>query len=168
VHGWVTTIPFVGDGRADVLAEAIEACEIIEGDLAGRAAERRSAGDLAALSEALDALLATVGDPRAFVVCDLVLRERIAAASRCRHLVRVLGVLHQALLESLVGVAEQDQRGRCAVEQAASRVRLVEVIVRGDGAAARRAVESIFDHLRTGLVPGGGSPNGDLERVRAM
>ena len=99
VHGWVTTIPFVGDGGADVLAEAIEACEIIECDLAARAAKRRSAGDLAALYEALDALLATVSDPRASVACDLVLRSgspRLrAAGTSCA----VLGVLHEALLE---------------------------------------------------------------------
>ena len=162
------TIPFVGDGGADVLDEAIEACEIIERDLAGRAAKRRSAGDLAALSEALDALLATVGDPRAFVACDLVLRSASprlrAVGTSCaprRCCTRRCWSRWSASPNRIGAGGTRSSRRR-------SRVRLVEMVACGDGGAARRAVESIFDHLRTGLLAGGGSPNGDLERVRAM
>lgn len=139
------------DDGSGALAEAFEACEIIERAVVVRAVDRRTAADLIGLHAVLDTMHAVDGDPHAFVACDLVLRERIATASRSRHLAAALGVLHGALADTLVRVARSDARDRRTDGQLAVRVALVDAVERNDQTGARHAIDLALAHVRPRL-----------------
>ncbi|MGE5361578.1 MAG: FadR/GntR family transcriptional regulator [Bacteroidales bacterium] len=63
-------------------AEMYEARRILEVGAAGLAADRADADDLAAISEEVANLFATMDDPQAFLVHDIQFHRRLAAASK--------------------------------------------------------------------------------------
>jgi DNA-binding FadR family transcriptional regulator len=141
-------------GSASV-AEALEACAVVERALVVRAALRLDGDDLAALEDALRRLR-LAPDPRTFVARDLLRRRRIARAARSRHLARMLASFHGSLTATFVDAASRcDAVG--AEDRVAHRAALVGALAAGAARAAADAVERMLGEACAATVGGRGT-----------
>lgn len=119
------------------IEDLYETRELIEVHLAGRAAERRLAGDLRILARALSDLEAATPGARACVEANLRFHTAIAAAARCVVLERVMACMHDSISDSIRSAAAgvDDLDGSLAVHRS-----IYQSIRRGDAEGARQAM----------------------------
>ena len=128
---------------------------LLEVHLAGRAAERRTDEDLAALSSALDAMRAHLSDPKAVTDPDVRFHRAIATASHNRLLERIMNGLQENIRELIDAAWPANRSMRTSWDMHRA---IYEAIRLGDPAAARKAMgrhmESMTAELRgVGLIP---------------
>ncbi len=148
---------FVGAGQASLLTkplswglliadhsarEVIEARRVVEVELAGLAAERATAADLAAIGERLAAMHRSAGDAEAFTRADQEFHLAIAAAARNGVLYQVLDTLrHIVRIWIYKTFSEYEDKQPGLAEHDA-----IAAALRGrDAAAARRAMAAHLD-----------------------
>jgi GntR family transcriptional regulator, transcriptional repressor for pyruvate dehydrogenase complex len=144
---------FVGRGDASILArplawgmflskdsvgQAIEARSVIESALAGWAAERRSAEDIAALSDILEKLERNQDDQAAYIDLDIQFHLAIASAAQNQILFQVLTIF-QHLLRVWMETTYTESHG--AADSMASHRQLFGAIRDQDAAAARNIMQ---------------------------
>lgn len=128
---------------------------LLEVHLAGRAAERRTAEDLEALSSALEAMRTRLSDPEAVTDPDLRFHCAIATASHNRLLERLMNGLQENIRE-LIDAAWPGNR---SMKSSWERHRAIyDAVRRGDAAAARREMTRHMDRMTgelrsVGLIP---------------
>ncbi len=122
---------------AAVLRDLLEARKIVECEIAGLAAERATAEDIAALDAALVTMRGTLDDPAAYVSGDSAFHHTLVRAAGNRVLERMTQPMQellsyaQALTDAIPGVL-----GRALSEHAA----IADAVRRGDAEAARHAM----------------------------
>ncbi len=129
-------------------AEMYEARRILEVGAAGLAAERATAEDLAAMSEEVANLFATMQDPQGFLVHDIQFHRQVAAAS---------GNPIVASLVEMVSALYYDQRRKTAeratgrnLRDAAELHRRIYRAIRGH--EAEQARQAMNEHLLSSSV----------------
>jgi GntR family transcriptional regulator, transcriptional repressor for pyruvate dehydrogenase complex len=145
---------FVGYGDTSILAkplawgmflsrssvdQAIEARSVIEVALAGWAAERRSAEELAAIVGLLDQLEKNQGNQKLYIEYDLKFHLAIARAAQNKILFQVLNIF-QHLLRVWMETTYQESHG--AADSMNLHYKLVEAIQSGDSQAARSLMQA--------------------------
>ena len=118
-------------------ADLVEARQKIEADIAGLAARRRDADDLAELRRLLARMESAGDDPAAFVDADVAFHLRLAEAARNTALRDILSGI-QALLRAWISrvIAAEENRDVSYLEH----VPIMEAVERGDEAAAAAAM----------------------------
>jgi DNA-binding FadR family transcriptional regulator len=144
---------FVGRGETSLLSrplswglllserstqEAIEARSCVEAKLAALAAERATEAEIAAIGDRLDAMRASLHDPREYSRCDFAFHLTVAEAAHNRLLYQVLESLQHILRIWIVEVI----MGRDDLSESLGyHVATYQAIRARDSEAARRAVE---------------------------
>lgn len=137
------------DQRAEAdIADMMELRLAVEVEMAGLAAERRSAADIAHLRHWLAMIdaAATARDGLAAAAADRSLHAAIAVASANPYFERFLALLGELAVPPMAA-QEGDAWSREAKALAAEHLAIVEAIARGDREAARSATRR---HLRRG------------------
>ena len=119
------------------MEELLETRELLEVDLAGRAAERRTPEDLAAMDAALREMEASLSDLQRLVAADVRFHEAIAQASHNRILGRVFTSLHEQLREFMETTLPQIRNLKRLPDHHRA---ILELIRRRDVAGVRRAM----------------------------
>ena len=133
---------------------------LLEVHLAGRAAERRTEEDLAALASALEDMRARLGDPGAVTDPDVRFHRAIATASHNRLLERIMNGLQEGI-RGLIDAAWPANRSMKTSWN--SHRAIYEAIRRGNAAAARREMTRHMDTMTAelrgvGLIPRNRTP----------
>ncbi len=138
------------DRGADVLGEYLECRRLLEISAAGLAAERAASGDLAALSDALERMIATaeraVGNSAAEALyhqADIDFHRAVISATGNRPLGRMTEPIHRALATARRPLARPDLRLTRSIPE---HRHILAAIAAGDAPAARDAMR---DHLLT-------------------
>jgi GntR family transcriptional repressor for pyruvate dehydrogenase complex len=130
------------------IEDLVETRSLLEIHLAGRAAERRTDGDLAALESALRDMKAHLAQPVDVTDPDVRFHQAVAAASHNRLLERLMNCLRDGIREVMLaawpGVPDMD----VSYEMHA---KTYNAIKRGDAAGARRHMERMMDMFRKEL-----------------
>lgn len=130
------------------IEDLVETRALLEVHLAGRAAERRDAKDLAALESSLKDMKSKLARPIEVTDPDIRFHQAIAAASHNRLLERLMNCLRDAITEVMVaawpGVPDMDT-------SFAMHVKVYQAIRRGNAAASRRAMSRMMDEFRKEL-----------------
>jgi GntR family transcriptional repressor for pyruvate dehydrogenase complex len=137
------------------IADLHETRELLEVHLAGRAAERRSPEDLAALESALRDMRAVLRDPRAVTDPDLRFHRAVAAAAHNRLLERVMNCLQDHVREMMDAAWPGAKSMKNSWKAHAD---VYDAVLRRHPAAARRAMQRHMDEMTrelraVGLVP---------------
>jgi GntR family transcriptional repressor for pyruvate dehydrogenase complex len=123
------------------VGEMFEARRVLEVGLAGLAAERRSAEHLAAISEEVTEMYASVDNPQQYLVHDIRFHRAVAAASKNPILVALMEMVTAVLYDLR---RETVERARDFDESLALHRRIYRAIRAGDGDEARAAMS---EHL---------------------
>jgi len=130
------------------IEDLVETRELLEVHLAGRAAERRTDKDLAALEAALRDMKAHLATPVDVTDPDVRFHQAVAAASHNRMLERLMNCLRDGIRDVMLaawpGVPDMD----FSYEMHA---RTYNAIKRGDAAGARRQMAKMMDMFRKEL-----------------
>jgi GntR family transcriptional regulator, transcriptional repressor for pyruvate dehydrogenase complex len=130
------------------IEDLVETRALLEIHLAGRAAERRDAKDLAALETALKDMKSKLSRPIEVTDPDVRFHQAIAAASHNRLLERLMNCLRDAIAEVMVaawpGVPDMDT-------SFGMHVKVFTAIKRGNAEGARRAMSRMMDEFRREL-----------------
>jgi GntR family transcriptional regulator, transcriptional repressor for pyruvate dehydrogenase complex len=130
------------------IEDLVETRALLEIHLAGRAAERRTEEDLAALQKALDDMVPVLSKPQELTEPDVRFHQAIAAASHNRLLERIMNCLRDAIADAMnaawPGVPDMDT-------SFAMHVRIFKAIKRGSASAARQATARMMDEFRKEL-----------------
>jgi DNA-binding FadR family transcriptional regulator len=140
----------VGSDEEQVALELIEVRRLFETGAAALAAQRRSAEDLAAISEHLDDMRAAHGDGALarFVEADLAFHARIIEASRNVF----LGVMLAPLTRILAQKREETSRIPTIQEHAIREHGMIlKALAAGDPEAARSAMDKHMDQTQSDL-----------------
>lgn len=138
--GWMARI-----GQPDGSAQLVEVREILEPEIAARAAERAEEKDLAAMREAVAAMDAAANDAEAFIEADLDFHLAIAEAAE--------NAIILTLIDSIVGLLREQRMRTFSVPGGPSRgqfhhKRVLEAIERRDPNAAREAMRTHLEQVR--------------------
>lgn len=137
------------------IQELHETRTLLEVHLAGRAAERRTDADLAALASALDDMRARLNDPNAVTDPDVRFHRALATASHNRLLERIMNGLQENIRE-LIDAAWPGNR---SMKTSWNHHRAIyDAVRRGDPVAARKAMTVHMDLMTSelrgvGLIP---------------
>ena len=137
------------------IAELHETRELLEVHLAGRAAERRSPDDLAAIESALRDMRTKLRTPKAVTDPDLRFHRAVAAAAHNRLLERVMNCLQ----DSVRGMIDRAWKGNRSMKSTWGRHAAIFEAIRGRRpAAARRAMQRHMDEMTrelktVGVIP---------------
>jgi GntR family transcriptional repressor for pyruvate dehydrogenase complex len=123
-------------------AELFEARRVIEIDLAGLAAERARGDELAAISEELMEMFASIDDVHRFLVHDILFHRAVAAAARNPLLAAIMEMVADLFYDHRKTTVDRWQRAPEVVEQ---HRRIYQAIKSGD---VKRARTEMGDHLR--------------------
>ena len=128
--------------QADGLASLVEVRELLEPEIASRAAARATDRDVAALREAVVQMDANLGDPDAFVEADLDFHLALAEASQ--------NSIFLTLIDSIVGLLREQRRRISFVPGGPEHgqrhhKRILAAIEARDAEAAREATR---DHMK--------------------
>ena len=144
----------VGPQQLETVRDVIALLELrigVETEAAGLAAERRSAGNLAAMRAALDAFAAAVESGRDAVAADFAFHSEVAGATQNAHfssLLATLGsrIIPRARLDPSAASAEERRAylRRVNAEHAA----ILDAIAGRDGDAARAAMRTHLANSR--------------------
>lgn len=121
--------------------EMFEARRVLEVGLAGLAAERRTVEHLAAISEEVAEMYASVGNPLQYLVHDIRFHRAVAAASQNPILIALMEMVTAVLYDLR---RETIERARDFNESLALHRRIYRAIREGDGDEARAAMS---EHL---------------------
>lgn len=129
----------------DGFAHLVEVREILEPEIAARAAARAEERDLTALRDAVAAMDAAIDDPVAFIEGDLDFHLALAEAAR--------NPLILTLIDSIVGLLREQRTRIFFVSGGPDRGqghhrRILEAIERRDVAAARDAMRAHLEQVR--------------------
>lgn len=116
------------------MMELFETRELLEVNLAGWAAERRTSEDLEEMETALREMRENVSDPQASTAADVRFHEAVAAAAHNRILQRLVSGLHDPMFAFIEAVRPGVQDLRKSVELHAG---ILGAIRRQDAGAAR-------------------------------
>jgi GntR family transcriptional repressor for pyruvate dehydrogenase complex len=137
------------------IEDLVDTRALLEIHLAGRAAERRDAKDLAGLESALRDMKSKLARPIDLTDPDVRFHQGIAAASHNRLLERLMNCLRDGIQEVMIaawpGVSDMESSYEI-------HVRVFKAILRGNADAARRAMTTLMDMFRkelkqVGLLP---------------
>lgn len=123
-------------------AELFEARRVIEIDLAGLAAERARGDELAAISEELMEMFASIDVVHRFLVHDIRFHRAVAAAARNPLLAAIMEMVADLFYDHRKTTVDRWQRAPEAAEQ---HRRIYQAIKSGD---VKRARTEMGDHLR--------------------
>jgi GntR family transcriptional repressor for pyruvate dehydrogenase complex len=123
-------------------AELFEARKVIEIDLAGLAAERARGDELAAISEEVMEMFASVDDVHRFLVHDIRFHRAVAAAARNPLLAAIMEMVADLFYDQRKRTVDQ---WREAPEAAEQHRRIYQAIRAGEVELARREMNT---HLR--------------------
>lgn len=130
------------------IEDLVETRALLEIHLAGRAAERRDAKDLAVLESALRDMKSKLARPIDVTDPDVRFHQAIAAASHNRLLERLMNCLRDGITEVMVaawpGVPDMET-------SFAMHVKVYNAIKKGDAVASRRAMTRMMDEFRREL-----------------
>ncbi len=140
-----TDFSIIAGHMADVdMLHAVEVRRIAETALAGLAARRRTAEDLAALAANLDAMRDAVTMGGAIIALDIGFHELVAGAAGNPVFARMLRSIRDLLIRNL----EITSRTPAAAEKAlAFHLRILRAIEEGDADAARGAMDVHLDDV---------------------
>lgn len=142
-------------GSQSAVVQMVEVRRALEAEVAGLAAERRDAQDMARIHQAIEALAAAVAAGGDGVAEDLALHRSIADAAHNPFLIDTLNYLRQYLKGATrVTRANEARRIDFAAEVAAEHRDIVNAIEAGDPALARQAAASHMNNAirRIGLA----------------
>lgn len=145
--------------QADTLARLVEVREILEPEIAARAAARAEASHIAAMREAVTAMDAALGDADKYIEADLDFHLALAEATQ--------NPLILTLIDSIVGLLREQRTRVFAMPEGSAHGqlhhrRILLAIERRDPAAARHAMLVHLEQVREDSqchVPEGVSPN---------
>jgi len=130
------------------IEDLVETRALLETHLAGRAAERRTDEDLAALQKSLDDMVPVLSKPAELTEPDVRFHQAIAAASHNRLLERIMNCLRDAIADAMnaawPGVPDMDT-------SFAMHVKIFNAIKRRSASAARQATSRMMDEFRKEL-----------------
>jgi GntR family transcriptional regulator, transcriptional repressor for pyruvate dehydrogenase complex len=132
----------VGIGGADGTRDLVEVREILEPEIAARAAERATPENLAALRDAVAAMDAALDDAEAFIAADLAFHRTLAEATQ--------NSLLPALLDSIIELLREDRMRIFHTDGGAARgqshhKRILATVTHREAEGARQAMRA---HLR--------------------
>jgi GntR family transcriptional repressor for pyruvate dehydrogenase complex len=130
------------------IADLVETRALLEIHLAGRAAERRSAADLAALGSALEDMKSKLARPVDVTDPDVRFHQAIAAASHNQLLERLMNCLRDGIAAIMIAAWPGVPDMQNSYE---THVRILNAIRRGDASGARRAMTHHMDLFRKEL-----------------
>jgi GntR family transcriptional repressor for pyruvate dehydrogenase complex len=120
-------------------AELFEARRVIEIDLAGLAAERTRGGELAAISEEVMEMFASIDDVHRFLVHDIRFHRAVATAARNPLLAAIMEMVADLFYDQRKKTVD---RWRDAPEAAEQHRRIYQAIRAGDVERARREMDT--------------------------
>ena len=122
-------------------AEMFEARRTLEVGVAGLAAERATGDDLAAMSEEVTGMFASVSDPQTFLVHDIRFHRAVAAASDNPILASIVEMVSALFYEQRKQTADLSRNPRSVAEMHRQIYQAIRDHDRG------RAQELMFEHL---------------------
>jgi GntR family transcriptional regulator, transcriptional repressor for pyruvate dehydrogenase complex len=139
----------------DGFAQLVEVREILEPEIAARAAARAEERDLAALREAVAAMDAATANADAYIEADLDFHLALAEAAR--------NPLILTLIDSIVGLLREQRTRIFFVAGGPERGqvhhrRILDAVSRGDVAAAREAMRAHLEQVRHDSQEGAAVP----------
>lgn len=134
---------------AGTAEEVIEARIAIESELAGLAAKRASAADLARLRELLAEMRASHGNPKRFSTADLAFHLALGSAARNQALNRLLHAIQSLLRQWIQRALSLPSAYEAALAQ---HERVVAAIEAGDDVEARAAMRAHLEEMGRTLV----------------
>lgn len=137
------------------VADLVETRSLLEIHCAGRAAERRTESDLAALGSALDEMKVHLARPIEVTDPDVRFHQAIAAASHNRFLERLMNCLRDAITEAMIAAWPGTPDMEISYQM---HVRVFGAIERRDPAGARRAMSRMMEMFRKELEQVGALP----------
>ena len=146
-------------GSMQAVVHVVEVRRVLEGEMAGLAAERATRAQVAAMRRALKAIDAAVAAGRDGVAEDLAFHRAIGEATGNPQFRLLLGFLEQYLLEAM-RITRGNEARRADFMEAVRREHHVifEAIAARDPAAARRAARAHLLRGQARLVEGGVIP----------
>jgi GntR family transcriptional repressor for pyruvate dehydrogenase complex len=132
--------------------ELFEVREVLEGETAAFAAQRRTDEDVLAIAEAIDAMAAGLDSAEQYIDGDLQFHLAIARASRNRIALHMMHAIREILRRSLLTLYSVPGGPEKSI---AHHRRILEAIVARDPDAAR---ERMREHLRVVSTEAGKSP----------
>jgi DNA-binding FadR family transcriptional regulator len=148
----------VASGRGEeLLDELLETRRILEVEVAGMAAERRTEKELEVLKACLDSMARTLADPAEFTRFDVEFHDRMLHAARNRPLREALRPVNKVIKE---GRAITNRFSADPGESQSGHEKIYEAIERGDPRNAREAmhrhVRQFERDIRAALLAAGG------------
>ena len=134
--------------RGHVLQDLIELRKILEGELAGLAAERRTEADLREMESALVAMEASPNSPAGYVDADVAFHDTIFRAAQNPVILLVLEPLGELLRESRLRSFAGARMVRMRIRQHSA---ILAAIRAGDAAAARDAMRQHIQDTKKDL-----------------
>ena len=153
-------------GSMQSVVHVVEVRRVLEGEMAGLAAERATRTQVATMRRALKAIDEAVANGQDGVAEDLALHRAIGEAAGNPQFRLLLGFLEQYLFEAMRITRGNDAR-RADFMEAVRREHhaIVEAITARDPAAARRAARAHMLHGEARLVTGGVIPRPRRKRA---
>ena len=136
---------------ADTLRAFEEVRRIIEPSVARLAAERRSAEDLDALREALDAMTQRAGEPSAHAAADVRFHRALYEASGNPMLAR-LGSVFEAVLEARDVIVHGSEHTPDPSEVEAAHRAVLDAVRQGAPAKAAKAMQALLTVSQTAVA----------------
>ena len=132
-------------GRAEGSGNLAEVREILEPEIAARAAERATDENLAAMREAVAAMDSALNDADTFIEADLDFHLALAQATQ--------NFLFPTLLDSIIDLLREDRTRIFLVNGGAARgqfhhKQILDAIIRRDADAARQAMRAHLEQIR--------------------
>ena len=130
-------------------AHVLEARRVLEEEIAGLAAARRTEGDLEALRAAIDEMRARRDDAEDWSRADVRFHDALAVASGNPLMPLLLGAMQGALLDAR---RLAHRLPRTPVEALQHHLRVYAAVAAGDAAGARAAMHAHLDEAETTLT----------------
>ena len=135
--------------RDDSYKNLIDFREILEPEIAARAASQISDEDIAALQEALTTMQASLNDAETFIEADLDFHLTLAEAANNSLILAIVDTLIELLRDQRRNIANKVEGG---ARGQVHHKRIFEAVVRRDPEAARQAMRAHICQVREELV----------------
>jgi len=132
-------------GQADAIGSLVEVREILEPEIAARAALRATDADIATLRDAVAAMDATLDDPDMFIAADHAFHRTLAEGTQ--------NLIILNLIDSIVNLLQEQRKRISLVRGGIERgqyhhKQILEAVVRRDPGAAREAMLAHLHQIR--------------------
>ena len=153
-------------GSMHAVVHVVEVRRVLEGEMAGLAAERATRTQVATMRRALKAIDEAVANGRDGAAEDLAFHRAVGEATGNPQFRLLLGFLEQYLFEAMRITRGNDARHADFMEAVRREHRAIfEAIATGDPAAARRAAQAHMLHGEARLVTSGMIPRPRRKRA---